>query len=100
MPLPADSPLARTWPLTLPTRDAAAVRALPSPLDRAAVEALVELVAADPSARLVTQAIARLEESRSPIVRDALAGALDSPHATVRLVAVRSLARRGAGDLE
>jgi HEAT repeat protein len=86
-----------THALLRPETAVAAAEALRGSLDTAAVEGLVELVHAGRTAREATTALAVLEGSDSPIVLDALAAALDSRHATVRLTAVESLRRRGAG---
>jgi diketogulonate reductase-like aldo/keto reductase len=87
-----------THALLRPETAVAAAEALRGALDTAAVEGLVELVHAARSAREATTALSVLEGSDNPIILDALATALDSPHATVRLTAVESLRQRGGGS--
>src|SRR5262245_3257933 len=67
---------------------------------QAEVEGLVELIYQPPSARAAVLAIAALEASSRPIVLDALYAALESPHASVRLVAVQALQSRSVPPAE
>jgi diketogulonate reductase-like aldo/keto reductase len=83
-----------THALLRPEMALAAAEALRGARDPAAVEGLIELVCAPCTAKEATTALAVLDGCDSPIVLDALAAALDSPHATVRLAAVESLRRR------
>lgn len=86
-----------THALLRPDTAIAAAEALRGSLGIAAVEGLVELVHAGRTAREVTTALSVLEGSDNLLILEALAAALDSRHATVRLTAVESLHRRGAG---
>src|SRR4051794_24401078 len=73
----------------------AAVEALRGVRTPAAVEGLVELLSAPPSARAALAALAALAEHNQPLVVDALLAALDIPHSSVRLAAVETLHQRG-----
>jgi diketogulonate reductase-like aldo/keto reductase len=86
-----------THALLRPETAVTAAEALRANLDTAALEGLVELVHAARTAREATTALSVLERSDHPIILDALTAALVSAHATVRLTAVESVRRRGAG---
>jgi hypothetical protein len=94
--MPVDDRLRLPYALLRPDTVLAAVEALRSATDRAAVEGLVELVYAARPAKEAVAAVAALDGCDRPIVLDALAAALDGPHASVRLAAVQSLHRRRA----
>jgi HEAT repeat protein len=85
-----------THALLRPETALAAIEALRGMSDRAAVEGLVELLYDTSSARAATAAVSALEGRDDPPVLDALTAALDSPHASVRIVAVQSLHQRRA----
>src|SRR5262249_25701051 len=85
-----------THALLRPDTVLAAIEALRGMSERAAVEGLVELLYDTSSARATTAAVSALEGRDDPPVLDALAAALDSPHASVRIVAVQSLHQRRA----
>ncbi|HKB38181.1 MAG TPA: HEAT repeat domain-containing protein, partial [Gemmataceae bacterium] len=85
-----------THALLRPDTVLAAIEPLRGMSERAAVEGLVELLYDTSSARATTAAVSALEGRDDPPVLDALAAALDSPHASVRIVAVQSLHQRRA----
>jgi HEAT repeat protein len=92
----ADDTARLTHALRHPSTAAAAARALGLAADRAAVEALAEVVEDPPSAAAGVAAIAALDPVDEPIVRGALVRALDVPFGPVRLAAIGALRRRGA----
>jgi HEAT repeat protein len=84
-----------THALTRPETALAAAEALRDHLDEpGAVEGLVLLVHAPRTAKEATTALALLAGRDEPIVLDALAAALESPHSTVRLAAAQAVQRR------
>ncbi len=91
--------LRKTHALTRPETALAAAEALRGDFSTAAVEGLIELIHSPRSADEATTAIAVLEGCDRSLVVDALAAALDSPHATVRHAAVQALRRRGTMSL-
>lgn len=94
--MPVSEAMRLTCALLRPDTAAAAVEALRGATGRAEIEGLVELIHANRGGRETTAAIAALEDCDASIVVDALRAALDSPHATVRLVAAQALRRRRA----
>jgi aryl-alcohol dehydrogenase-like predicted oxidoreductase/HEAT repeat protein len=76
----------------------AAAEALRGSTSTIAIEGLVELLLAPPSAEAALAALTALAGCERPLVHDALLSVLDSPHATVRLVAVQSLHQRAVRD--
>jgi HEAT repeat protein len=101
MRISTDHPLYLTHALRRPETALAAVKRLRGATGRAEVEGLVELLAEPPNARTATTIIGALEASTTPLILEALLTALDSPHNTVRLVALQSLHQRKAfADLD
>jgi hypothetical protein len=86
-----------THGLTRPETAAAAAAALAGDCRPAAVEGLVELLAGEHSSRAGAAAVAALEACGGALALDGLTAALEGPHAPVRLAAVLTLHRRGAG---
>jgi aryl-alcohol dehydrogenase-like predicted oxidoreductase/HEAT repeat protein len=87
--------LRKTHALTRPETALLAAEALRGDFGKAAVEGLIELIHHPRSANEATTAIAVLEGCDRPLVLEALAAALESPHSSVRHLAVQSLHRRG-----
>jgi hypothetical protein len=90
-----------SYALRQPATAAAAAEALAGSRDRAAVEGLVELLHAAPSAEAALAAIAALpdpEPALDTLVVDGLCAALASPFSSVRLVAVEALHRRSCSE--
>src|SRR4051812_41682613 len=85
-----------TYALREPDSAPAALERLRGCRDRAAVEGIAEMIYAPPSAKLACAAIAALEGCVQPLALDALADALASGHASVRLAAVQALHDRHA----
>src|SRR4051812_24532689 len=88
--------LRRTHALLRPETAVAAAEALRGSLGKAEVEGLVELVHSPRTAKEALVALSVLDDSASPLVLEALAAALESTHASVRIVAVQTLHRRRA----
>src|SRR6516162_3301173 len=86
-----------THGLTRPETAAAAAAALAGDCRPAAVEGLVKLLAGEHSSRAGAAAVAALEACGGALALDGLTAALEGPHAPVRLAAVLTLHRRGAG---
>ncbi|OAI45663.1 hypothetical protein AYO44_12565 [Planctomycetaceae bacterium SCGC AG-212-F19] len=82
--------------LRRPQTALAALEALRTHTGKAKVDGVVELLLNPPTARAAVAAIGVLAECDDPMVVDALTAALDSPHSSVRLVAVEELHRRKA----
>src|SRR5436309_418871 len=83
-----------THALLRPQTALAAVEALRGVQDRAAIEGLVELIYKCFTARTAQAAVTALPPGDNPLVLDALAHALDSPHSSVRLAALEALHER------
>jgi hypothetical protein len=83
--------------LRRPNTVLAALEALRSHTGKAKVDGLIELLHQPPNARAAVLAIELLRECPDEIVADALADALRSPQATVRLAAVEALQCRQVG---
>jgi HEAT repeat protein len=94
MRIPNDHPLRITHALLRPDTVLAAAESLRGHLGTAEVEGLMELIDRPESARAAVIAIGVLEGCDRPIVLDALAAALESPHPSVRAVAVQALHQR------
>jgi HEAT repeat protein len=88
-----------TYALLNPETAFAAAGAFRGDCGKAAVEGLIELVYAPRTAKEAGAAVAALEGCDDAIIWDALAAALDSPHASIRIAAIQSLHRRGAADV-
>lgn len=78
----------------------AAIRELTGRPERIAIEGLLEVVIAAPSVRLTQAALAALEPSDYPLVRDAARATLASRFAPVRQAAVQLIHRRGWNDFD
>src|SRR5260370_15754659 len=91
MHISADHPLYRTHALRRPDTMLAAINHLRGATGRAEVEGLVELLLDPPSARAATTVLEALHAGTLPVVTNALLAALDSPHITVRLIALQAL---------
>jgi HEAT repeat protein len=89
-----------TYALRLPDTATAAAEALAGIHDRAAVEALVELLHAPPSAEAAIAAVAALDACDDPgdLILDGLRAALAPSYSSVRVVAIEALHRRGRGE--
>jgi HEAT repeat protein len=87
-----------THALTRPETAVAAAEALRGVSDQAAVEGLVELIAQPSSARAAVVAIAALGGRDTLLTREALAQALESPHASVRVAAAQAMQERPVAD--
>jgi hypothetical protein len=88
-----------THALTRPEVSLLAAEALRGDHSQATVEGLIELIYNPRTATEATTAIDVLDRCENPLVLDALATALESPHASVRQVAIASLHRRGNSSL-
>lgn len=103
MRVPNDHPRARTHALLDADRAPAAAESLRGATDPVFVEGLVELILnRDASATAATAALRSLEDDCSPLVSDTIIRALNSPHASVRILAAQEVTRRklfaAAGD--
>jgi HEAT repeat protein/diketogulonate reductase-like aldo/keto reductase len=101
MRISPDHPLYLTNALRRPDIALAAVEHLHGATGRAEVEGLVELLLESPNARTAVAVIEALPPGAAPLVVDALLAVLDSPHTTVRLLALQALHKRKAfADLD
>jgi hypothetical protein len=94
MRVPNDHPLGWTHALLREATVLAAAESLRGDTGKTAIEGLVELLYEPRSASEALTALSVLAERDDPIVFDALAVALDSPHSPVRLAAIESLRER------
>lgn len=95
MRVPNDHPLARTYALLDPDAAAHVAEALRGTTDPAEREGLIELLLnPDTSATAATAALRGLAHDSSALVQDTAVRALNSPHPSVRILAVQEVARR------
>src|SRR5262245_61655439 len=94
MRISPDHPLYLTNALRRPDTTLAAVERLRGATGQAEVEGLIELLLDPLNARTATAVIEALPPCDAPLVVDALLAALDSPHTSVRLLALQGLHER------
>ncbi|VTR94421.1 aldo keto reductase : Uncharacterized protein OS=Hyalangium minutum GN=DB31_9014 PE=4 SV=1: HEAT_2: Aldo_ket_red [Gemmata massiliana] len=95
MRVPNDHPLARTYTLLDPDLNTAAAESFRGTTEVTEREGLVELLLnRETSATAASAAVRSLEADDSPIARDAIVRALNSPHPSIRILAAGEAVRR------